>query len=80
MTVTGKQNNIVDEYIETVIKHSWTWNRLTVKERQAFLSLGVFDKIKGNNNQRIEQLNSIYIAFLAGCGYDSFKWREDETK
>lgn len=40
------------------------WEKLTNEERQRFIDMGVFDKIKGNDNTRIEWLNTVYQAFL----------------
>lgn len=66
----------VPDYIETVIKKSWTWARLTEEERQRFLSMEVFDEIKGNDRTRIEWLHTIYEAYLTALGYKPIGWRE----
>lgn len=66
----------VPDYIETVIKKSWTWARLTEEERQRFLSMEVFDEIKGNDRTRIEWLHTIYNAYLTALGYKPIGWRE----
>lgn len=58
-----KQSNIVENYFQNVIKKSWTWEKLTNEERQRFIDMNVFDKIKGNDNTRIEWLNTIYQSF-----------------
>lgn len=66
----------VPDYIETVIKKSWTWARLTEEERQRFLSMEIFDEIKGNDRTRIEWLCTIYNAYLTALGYKPIGWRE----
>ena len=71
-----KNQNIVEDYIENVLKKSWTWKRLTDEERQRFLNMNVFDKIKGNEKTRIEWLYTIYHSFLEALGYKAIGWRE----
>lgn len=66
----------VPDYIENVLKKSWTWARLTEEERQRFLSMEVFDEIKGNDRTRIEWLHTIYEAYLTALGYKPIGWRE----
>lgn len=66
----------VPDYIENVLKKSWTWARLTEEERQRFLSMEVFDEIKGNDRTRIEWLSTIYNAYLTALGYKPIGWRE----
>ena len=75
-----KQSNAVEYYFQTVIKKSWTWAKLTDTERQRFIDRNDFDVICGNDKQRVEWLNSMYHAFLVGCGYDSPNWRENEPE
>lgn len=71
-----KQTNIVSDYIERVIKKSWTWEKLTDDEKKRFLAMKVFDRIKGNDAARIEWLNSIYSTFLDALEYKPIGWRE----
>ena len=66
----------VPDYIENVLKKSWTWARLTEEERQRFLSMEIFDEIKGNDRTRIEWLHTIYEAYLTALGYKPIGWRE----
>lgn len=75
-----KYSNTVENYFQTVIKKSWTWTRLTEEERQRFIDMDVFDKIKGNDKQRIEWLNTLYQAFLVALGYKPDGWREDNPE
>lgn len=73
-----KQSNIVENYFQNVIKKSWTWEKLTNEERQRFIDMNVFDKIKGNDQTRIEWLNTIYQSFLAALDFKPIGWREPE--
>ena len=72
-----KHSDVVENYFQNVIKKSWTWQRLTNEERERFINMKVFDKIKGNDKTRIEWLNTIYTAFLFALGYQPIGWRED---
>ena len=67
---------VVQNYINKVIKKSWTWARLTEEERQRFLAMEFFDHIKGTERTRIEWLHSIYDAYLTALGYKPIGWRE----
>ena len=73
-----KKSNAVENHFQNVIKQSWTWDRLTEEERQRFINMNVFDKIKGTDKQRVEWLSTIYSAFLIGIGYEPIGWRETE--
>ncbi len=73
-----KYSNIVETYFQNVIKKSWTWDKLTEEERKRFIDMNVFDKIKGNDQTRIEWLNTIYQSFLSALGYKPIGWRETE--
>lgn len=74
----AKYSNAVENYFQTVIKKSWTWDKLTEEEQQRFIDMDVFDNIKGNDKQRIEWLNTIYQAFLTGLDYKPIGWREKD--
>ena len=71
-----KYSSAVEDYFQNIIKKSWTWERLTEEERQRFINMHVFDKIKGDDKTRIEWLNTIYTSFLTALGYKSVCWRE----
>ena len=75
-----KESNIVDKYIKEVLMKSWTWDRLTQKERQRFLNMDVFYRIDGNDSIKIEWLMTIYEAFLIALGYKIIGWRESEEE
>ena len=75
-----KHSTVVEDYIENVIKKSWTWNRLTDEERERFLNMNVFDRIKGNDTTRIEWLNTIYHSFLEALEYNPIDWREPKRE
>lgn len=78
--MTEKLDEVTNKYFQNVIKNSWTWQRLTEEEKQRFVNLDVFNKIKGNKDAREQWLFTIYAGFLAGCGYDGFRWRETEEE
>lgn len=66
---------VVPDYMETVIQNSWTWHRLTPAERARFENVGI-SKIGGTARQRTETLSLVYWAFLQGLGCDGWNWRE----
>ena len=66
----------VEKYLEIIV-NSWTWERLTLEEADTFLSFVASQNIKGTTSQRWDQLNGLYLAFLYGCGYRGFSWREN---
>ena len=72
-----KYSNAVEDYLQRVIKRSWTWEKLTEEERQRFIRMNVFDRIKGNDATRVEWLNTIYQAYLTALGYKTIGWREE---
>lgn len=72
-----KYSNAVEDYFQRVIKKSWTWEKLTEEEQQRFIDMNVFDRIKGNDDTRIEWLNTIYQAYLTALDYNSIDWREE---
>ena len=72
-----KESNAVENYFQNVIKKSWTWGKLTEEERERFINMNVFDRIKGNDSTRKEWLNTIYSAFLNALGYKPIGWREE---
>ena len=75
------KENAVDRYCELIV-NSWTWERLTPKEAAAWVelieNLKKQNRIKGTAKQRISQTADFYHAFLIGCGYDGFLWREPD--
>ena len=66
----------------TMIRKSWTWNRLTSKEQAKFLTLlenithRSSHPVIGTYRNRWEVLQVVYEGFLDGCGYDGMNWRE----
>ena len=73
----AKHTMAVENYFQNVIKKSWTWQKLTEEEQKRFIDLPVFDKIKGNDDTRVEWLNTIYHAFIFALGYKPIGWREE---
>lgn len=75
-----KYSNAVENYFQDVIKKSWTWERLTQEEKQRFIDMNVFDRIKGNDKIRIEWLQTTYESFLSALGYKPIGWREADKE
>ena len=74
-------DDVTEKYFQNVIKNSWTWQRLTEEEKQRFVDLDIiFSEIKGKKDTREQWLFTIYAGFLAGCGYDSFRWIDRKDK
>lgn len=76
-----KDKNLAkQEYLE-MIKQSWTWAKLTEKEREKFSELLEHPcsavVIRGNYEQRWEACEAIYHTYLEGLGYDPLHWREE---
>ena len=63
---------------KTSLKNRGVGGKLTKEERQRFIDMNVFDKIKGNDQTRIEWLNTIYQSFLAALDFKPIGWREEE--
>lgn len=57
------------------IVNSWSWNRLTEDEKQAFLDSD-FSEIKGNKENQIILFNDLYFKFLENLGCNSMSWRK----
>lgn len=75
-----KDKNLAkQEYLE-MIKQSWTWAKLTEKERKKFSELLEHPcsavVIKGNYDQRWEACEALYHTYLEGLEYDPLHWRE----
>ena len=77
--MADETRNAVFDYFNSVISHSWTWERLTDEEKERFKTCIDFGRIGGSKRQRIEVLNMVYGAFLHGIGYTPTNWRETDT-
>ena len=73
----AKYSPVVENYLQNVIKKSWTWEKLTKEEQRRFIDMDVFDRIKGNDKTRVEWLNTIYQAYLIALMYKPIGWREE---
>lgn len=71
-----KCSGVVENYFQNVIKKSWTWRRLTEEEKQRFEDMDVFERIKGNDETKIEWLGTIYLSYIDALGYKPIGWRE----
>ena len=74
-----QKENARRDFIE-MIRHSWTWNRMTEDEKRhctdTFFSTASAEAIKGNYDTRYNICHAIYSAYLNGLGYDGGFWRE----
>lgn len=77
------KENVFKDHLD-MVKNSWTYARLTSKEKERLEELYydncVRKSVKGNYEQRYETLNTLYRAFLSGVGYTSYtncSWREE---
>lgn len=72
------KENVLNDFI-IMIKKSWTYEKLTDKEKsfleKAFNDYRTQNILKGTYKQRWEILQGIYAAFLHGVGYTDFNWR-----
>ncbi len=65
-----------------MIRHSWTYQRMTEPEKAACekaLTSAPAQDIQGTYRQRWSAYNAIYHAFLIGIGYNGALWREPAT-
>jgi hypothetical protein len=71
------------EYLE-MIKQSWTWAKLTDKEKNKFAEILEHPcsavVIKGTYDDRWEACEALYHTFLEGLGYDPLNWREPKKE
>ena len=74
-----EKENALQEYFN-MIKESWTFNRMTEKEKERVFDALRFAKLKGTFFQRWEQLQAVYYGFLLGLGYTSTGWRETDPE
>lgn len=74
-----EKENALQEYFN-MIKESWTFNRMTEKEKERTFDALRFAKLKGTFLQRWEQLQAVYYGFLLGLGYSGAGWRETDTE
>ena len=67
------------EDFKEMINHAWPLKRFTVQERENFNNMLYWmeraDRLFGNYNQRWEQLQSVYNAFLYALDYKPIGWR-----
>ena len=76
------KSNAYNDWFSMVFK-SWTWDKLTQKEKDVFIDLAIQSDhekvIKGDYKNRWQILNTLYHAYLLGLGYKSIGWREEPT-
>ena len=77
-----KDKNLAKQDYLEMIKQSWTWAKLTEKEKEQFKGLLEHPcssvVIRGNYEQRWEACEALYHTYLEGLGYsnDPLEWRE----
>lgn len=76
----AKYSDVVENYFQTAIKKSWTWEKLTPEEKSRFVRMSHFDDIRGTEKMRVDWLQSMYHCFLLGCGYTPIGWRPTEDE
>lgn len=60
-----------------ILQNSWTYEKLTQKERINLTTNLIHCKLFGTNkNQVHEQLHAINLAFLMALNYEPIGWRE----
>ena len=67
----AKHTMAVENYFQNVIKKSWTWEKLTEEEQKRFTDMNVFDRIKGNDDTRVE-----WFSILKPVGSGKARLRE----
>ena len=75
------KENVINEF-DVMIKQSWTYNKMTEKEKERWNNVlndkQIKDSLKGKYEQRWISLNAIYHSFLIGIGFTGWDWRSDE--
>ena len=78
------KDNALRDYLN-MCRRSWTWERMSEKERKNFLSIFQHGPdgpaavaLRGSYLQRWNILQAIYSAFLSGLGYTGGDWRETD--
>ena len=83
MKYNKKTLDLLYDYIK-FLKKSWTYNKLTKKEKDTFEHIFYSEQIKeilkGTENQKKLILNFTYSVFLAGVGYSGNDWRKTEQQ
>lgn len=66
--------------IEDVYKHSWTYAKMTDKERHKIVDALYSANLYGNTTKQLaEELHYIYMAFLSALDYTPIGWRETQN-
>lgn len=72
----SERESIRQTYLN-IYKNSWTYEKLTRKERQNIISILANCKLYGNTKEQVcEQMHTIYNAFLSALDYKPIGWRE----
>ena len=72
---------IKSDYIENVYKRSWTYERLTDKEKSKIIDLLYSAKLFANTKKDVcYEMHVIYSAFLEALDYAASGWREPDKE
>lgn len=72
----SERESIRQTYLN-IYKNSWTYERLTRKERQKIISILANCELYGNTKKQVcDQLHTIYDTFLSALDYKPIDWRE----
>ena len=73
----SEREEIKKDYIENVYKCSWTYERLTDKEKSKIIDLLYSAKLFANTKKDVcYEMHMIYSAFLDALNYAPSGWRE----
>ena len=73
------KDNALNDFL-TMIYQSWTYAKLTDKEKEKMHDIIVCrSHLRGSWDARYEILNDLYYAFLVGLGYTPLQWRDTEN-
>lgn len=72
----AEREQIASDFIKKSILKSWTYERLTEKERERLQESFERVKLYGNNKKQVyEEINGVYYAFLMALDYKWDGWR-----
>lgn len=77
----GKKNkeDAYSDFMNMIIR-SWTWGKMSVKERCRFVDAICQYDIKGSYEQRHMCYRLCYSLYLKGLGYDGATWRATKAE
>ena len=70
-----RRNQFIEDFMQSNVYPSWTWERLTLFEQWAFEDLIADFPLAGSERKKWDILNHAYMAFLKGAGCTGSEWR-----